>query len=246
MGESICPKCGFEQDEAEECGKCGLIFARYRVPVEDHEEKGAPAPSVVWPFFRIARWIALAMSCVALVLVLRQAPAPVTRVDPDGARTMQEKIIESHAAMASGRAHSLKLEESEVNAWLGESLQFKPPPRLGESGEANSSGEGSESNVRDVKVTLVDDRVTAYLVFGFYGKDLSLSLEGRLLNEEGYLRLVPIRGKLGSLPIPTAALESAVSRVFNAPENREKFRLPDHVEDLRIEGGQIVVSYRER
>ena len=40
-------------------------------------------------------------------------------------------------------------------------------------------------------------------------------------NEDGYLTLETISGKLGFLPIPVAALNQAIQRVFNNPANRE-------------------------
>jgi hypothetical protein len=39
-------------------------------------------------------------------------------------------------------------------------------------------------------------------------------------------------------------VDRAVRRLFDSPENKEKFRLPPHIRDLRVENGEIVVSYR--
>jgi hypothetical protein len=118
-------------------------------------------------------------------------------------------------------------------------------------GTASSSG-GSEpsieevrSNVKDVKVTMQDDRVQAYVLFDFHGKDLTLVLEGRLAAKDGYLRFIPTSGKIGSLPIPQSTLEGAVQRMLDSPENRDKLRLPDGVGDVRIENGQLVVAPKE-
>jgi hypothetical protein len=98
--------------------------------------------------------------------------------------------------------------------------------------------------VRDVKVELIEDRVRAYVVFDFHGKDLTLQLEGRLASDNGYLRFVPVSGQLGSLPIPQSALETAVQRMMESPENREKLRLPPEITDLRIENGELLATFR--
>jgi hypothetical protein len=100
------------------------------------------------------------------------------------------------------------------------------------------------SSVRDVKVELVEDRVRAYVVFDFHGKDLTLQLEGRLASANGYLRFEPVSGQLGSLPIPQSALETAVQRMMDSPENREKLKLPPEITDLRIENGELLATFR--
>jgi hypothetical protein len=110
--------------------------------------------------------------------------------------------------------------------------------------EADPTVEEVQSSVRDVTIALADDRVQAYVIFGFHGKDLSLVLEGHLHVVNGYLRFEPTSGKLGSLPLPQSALESAVAGLFDAPENRERMRLPLEIRDVRIENGELVVEYR--
>ena len=100
------------------------------------------------------------------------------------------------------------------------------------------------SNVRDFKIQLVDDRVKAYVLFHVHGKDMTLQLEGRLGAQNGYLNFELMSGQIGSLPIPQSTLESAVRRIMESPENREKLKLPPQIADLRIENGEVVASYR--
>lgn len=51
-------------------------------------------------------------------------------------------------------------------------------------------------------------------------------------------------GAIGSLPIPRSTLEEAVRGMMESPENREKLKLPADLSDLRIENGEVVVSYK--
>ena len=60
----------------------------------------------------------------------------------------------------------------------------------------------------------------------------------------GYLHFDPLSGKLGLLPLPQSALDNAVRRMLESPENKEKFRLPPGINDIRIEGGELFVVYR--
>jgi hypothetical protein len=114
----------------------------------------------------------------------------------------------------------------------------------GGQGPTTADIEQMRSNVKDVKVTMVEDRVRVYVMFDMHGKDMTLQLEGRLGAENGYLRFIPVSGQLGSLPIPQSTLETAVRRLMESPENREKLRLPADISDLRIENGEVVANYK--
>lgn len=174
------------------------------------------------------------------------------RSDPQAPARVASKLQEVERAKASGRPATLRLDEAEVNGFLSSALDLKPDAVLsgGEgapqarTSPADPSLAEAQAAVRDVKIQLLDDRVRAYVIFDFHGKDLSLMLEGKLGAQGGYLRFVPTAGALGSFPIPQSALETAVSRLFDSPENREQLRLPETVRDVRIENGEVVVTYR--
>ena len=117
-------------------------------------------------------------------------------------------------------------------------------PVLGVGSNEQPTLEQVQSAVKDVKVDMDGDVVKAYVIFDFHGKDMSLELDGHLRSENGYLRFVPIAGKLGSLPLPQSTLDSAVEKMMNSPENREKLRLPADVTDIQIVDGHAVISYK--
>jgi hypothetical protein len=101
-----------------------------------------------------------------------------------------------------------------------------------------------QSSVKDVKVDMVGDVVKAYVIFDFHGKDLSLELDGHLSADNGYMKFVPISGKLGSLPLPQSTLNEAVDKLMSSPENREKLKLPADINNIQIVNGQAVVQYK--
>jgi hypothetical protein len=158
--------------------------------------------------------------------------------------------------VASGQPATLRLDETELNSYLGAHLALEGKVAASSSTGAGAQGaagggaptaeqvEQMRSNVRDVKVQLIENRVKAYVVFDVHGKDMTLQLEGRLGAQNGYLRFEPISGEFGALPIPLSALQSAVQRLMDSPENREKLKLPPEISDLRIENSEVVVSYR--
>jgi len=168
-------------------------------------------------------------------------------------------------AVAGGQSATLRLDQTELNSYLASHLDISPNPAAVSSAAQSAPAAGSDgatagvptptgtnaeqveqvrSSVRDVKVELVEDRVRAYVVFDFHGKDMTLQLEGRLSAANGYLRFEPVGGQIGSLPIPQSTLETALQKMMNSPENREKLKLPAEIADLRIENGELLATYR--
>jgi hypothetical protein len=219
-----------------------------------HVVKSSASP---WKrIFRIVRWTTYTLALVTLVLALHKAPPPPVETSPQAAARAEEKFQDVEKAVANGQPATLRMDETELNSYLASHLALEgngaanQAPAGGAPGSPSGAGPTSQeveemrSNVRDFKVQLRDDRVKAYLVFDVHGKDMTLQLEGRLGAQNGYLHFEPLSGQFGSLPIPQSALESAVQRLMDSPENREKLKLPSEISDLRIQNGEVVASYK--
>jgi hypothetical protein len=209
-----------------------------------------PSPGVLRRIWRISNWLSLAALLWVFFLILKPASAPIIPPDPQASTRAQQKFRESQHAASRGESVPLRLDEAELNAFLSANLGLEKNPATASTADTPISGplpptvDEVRSTVRDVKITMHDDRVQAYVLFDFHGKDLTLVLEGKLGAQNGYLHFQPTSGKLGSLPIPQSALDSAVTRMLDSPENRDKLRLPPEVADVRIENGELVVVPR--
>lgn len=186
---------------------------------------GEVGPSTLGRFYRVLRWVVLVGIVVLVVLVLADAPPPQVDTQADAGSAIQVKMMDLQTSMLAGRSHSLRLEEAELNFWLGKNLEENP------------------SAMQDLRINLNGDLLRVYLVFISYGQDLSLILEGRVRVKEGYLDLEPTAGQLGSFPIPRFGLGRAVQRLFESTENREKFKLPQEINDIRVENSELGISF---
>src|SRR5438876_9158357 len=234
------------------------MMAQMARPTEPMEFAHSDATSVSprKRIFRIIRWTTYTFAIVTLVLLFHKAPPPLVETSPQAAARAEEKFAQVEKAVANGQPATLRMDETELNSYLASHLALagNGAPNPAPAGGAQSAPNGAtptpqeveqmRSNVRDVKVQLIDDRVKAYVVFDVHGKDMTLQLEGRLAARDGYLRFEPVSGQIGSLPIPQSSLESAVQRLMDSPENREKLKLPSGIADLRIENGEVVASYK--
>jgi hypothetical protein len=227
------------------------------------DAEAAPKRSPWRMAFRIVRWSMYVVAAVSLMMVFHAVPPPVIATSPQAAARVDQKIDAVEQAVASGQSATLRLDQTELNSYLAAHLDISPSalpssapsttPAPGVDGATSGiptpTGTTAEqveqvrSSVRDVKVELIDDRVRAYVVFDFHGKDMTLQLEGKLGASNGYLHFAPISGQLGSFPIPQSTLETAVQKMMDSPQNREKLKLPAEISGLKIENGEIVATY---
>lgn len=222
-------------------------------------DRANTAPAKVSPLrlaLRIFRWLTYGGAIVTLLMVFHAAPGPALATSPQAAAHVEQKIAAVEQAAANGQPATLQLDESELNSYLATHLDISPAEgpsatarqtdsRLPTASRSDADqAEQARSAVRDVKIELVDDRVRAYVLFDFHGKNMTLQFEGRLAATNGYLRFEPVSGQIGAMPIPQSALATAMERMMDSPENREKLKLPAEITDLRIEKGQLLATYR--
>ncbi|MFQ5723635.1 MAG: hypothetical protein ACE5G6_04015, partial [Terriglobia bacterium] len=214
-------------------------------PAQPRAGREDSGPGLFVRFYRIFRWGVLAGAVLVFVLILKQAPPPSIASDPQASVRVERKLQRLRQARSVRRPHELRLNEAELNAWLQSNLAL-PRPQVGPRPGGQPPPQGSavtsptppplptppasppaepgvaevQSTLSNLQIELLDDRLRAYLVFELFGQDLSLLLEGKLRVENGYLRLEPTRVKLGSLPVPRAAIHRAVARLFDSPQNR--------------------------
>ena len=222
--------------------------------------------------YNVLTWSSLVGLIFVMILVFRKSPAPEIPADPTAAARAEKKFEAADQAKAAGQPSQVALDRSELNSYLAQNLGLEgtPPAVTGTVPGANGASAGAQSpaggsgsdpaavlssgeqpsideiqsSVKDVKVDMVGDVVKAYVIFDFHGKDLSLELDGHLSADNGYMKFVPISGKLGSLPLPQSTLNEAVDKLMSSPENREKLKLPSDISDIKIEDGHAVVQYK--
>jgi hypothetical protein len=222
-------------------------------------------PALYKTLYRILSWGAATGLVLTLALVLRKSPPPDVATDPSAASRAEQKFAAADQAKAAGQPAQVHLDSTELNSYLQQNLQTGdsaqpsttvPAPTAGAPADPNAGPmaalasndaatiEQVQSSVKDVKVDMEGDLVKAHVVFDFHGKDLSLELDGHLGAKDGYMKFIPVAGKLGSLPLPQSMLDAVVTKMMASPENREKLKLPADINDIQIQNGQAVVSYK--
>jgi hypothetical protein len=261
----ICPKCGSQQDQGQECKHCGVIFARFHktdlVPAPDPLVVKKSAGPVI-RVFRLFGWIILACLIIILILLLRTPSPPQIEITTDDVENADVKVKSFQSSMHEGRQDTLQMNESELNSWLSANLALNQPhgsdrsqpqedpdsadkpAKTADEPLTSDELQRAQSSVHDVKAELAEDSIKLFASFDFHGKDMLLELDGRILVQDGYLRLAPTGGRLGSLPLPSAVLERIMNQIFDSPQNKEKFKLPPGIRDITIKNRRLTVASR--
>ena len=253
-----CPKCGINQQGEFECLRCGIVFAKYKVPappVRASLEASEPSAIVspqrnrIGRLFRVLPWISLAITLGMLLAILRQSPALPIQSDPRAADRVAEKMAMLQQSIQTNRAANIALSEAELNQWMRDNLAIASAHQAQQAGLAVPAGNTAavaevQSALKDVQVNLDGNQLKAYALFHIYGKDISLQLDGTLETRDGYVRLTPTAGKLGALPIPHTTLGHVVAQLFESPQNREKFQLPPQIQSVHVENSTLVITSR--
>jgi hypothetical protein len=251
MSSLVCPKCGSVQEGGDECRRCGIIFRKFReLPPPPTPASAQPAGlgSMVRRSWKALRWLPLAISLAVLALIMMKPSPPRVQTSTEATGQALTKVEDFERSVRAGTPAVLTMDEPELNGWVQSNISSNRQPNPTEIAKAYVSGqampriEEAPSNLRDVRLKLDGERLVAWVSYDAYGLDVALELAGKLSVQDGYLRLTPTSGKLGSLPLTKSVLQAAASRLFDSPENREKWRLPRHIADIRISGGQLSVT----
>lgn len=247
----LCPNCGHEQDGGSECLGCGVIFVKFRSlagqGLSDLEDLSWIRRQIRTGY-RVFRWLSLVLLLASVGLIIRTEPAPATATEPHAIAKLHRKLRVLHRQLRAGARHVLHVNEAELNSWLKQNIASLHTDATAQSlldADAGLTGgaERTRATIKDLKISLSDELLRAYVLFDVFGKKLSLILTGRLKVDQGYLRLLPVSGKLGSLPIPKVALDEAVAQIFDSPSNKQKFLLPPQVRDIKVRRGELIVQF---
>ena len=212
---------------------------------------GEQKVSILRWVFRLVRWSTYLATLLTILLLLHKSAPPPVMSTPQAAASAEQKVAQVEQSVSQGQPATLRLDQTELNSYLANHLELPQQsatptaPGAEEHPGAPTAGdiEQARSSVKDVKIQMEGDQVHAYVVFDMHGKDMTLDLVGKLGAADGYLKFIPVSGRIGALPIPQSALESAVRQLMESPENREKLKLPGDVSDLHIENGELVTTY---
>ena len=187
--------------------------------------------------FKIGRWGFLGCSVLSLALMLKR-PAAVAQTLPvatvqQNAEQFQAKWVELEQAGQRGEPAEARFSAEEINAAFEQAAVAQSP-----------KAEINTSQIRPAQVSFAGDHVTGQFVANLRGKDVYVTVSGKLGAVDGYVTFTPTDMKIGDLPVPVGLVNPQLQARLMQPEIHEKLKLPQHVAALRVQDGQLVVVER--
>jgi hypothetical protein len=210
--------------------------------------------------FKLDRIISIATllaSLIAIVLVLRK-PAPVAQPQPPAAiaqhaQSFDQKMADfqqatqaqpdssspakpdaAHASYQSSDAKpEVHINSDEIGAVLAQSLgsgELKPDTNIGAAAPA----------IKDQQVSFDGDQVRGQFLTEIAGKDVWITVSGRLGEKDGYATFDPTEFKVGDLSVPVSLVNPALQKKL--AEQRDRLKLPDNVGSMKVENSELVMQ----
>ena len=230
--------------------------ALHRIGVESGMSQNQ---STLVSVYKILRWVVLAMLVFFIFIALRRPAAPALPVAPEAAKANAQAFTDKLQDLANAHGRGEKAEArfnaDEVNAEIAQSMAEGSQPAVAAPVAASAPASGNSQPqatppqeaeaaipVRTVQVGFVRDEVTGQFATQVYGKDVYITISGKLGSSDGYVTFDPTGFKFGDLEIPVSWVNDALQKKLSEPENREKLKLPEYVSGLRVENGELVIT----
>ena len=194
--------------------------------------------------YRILRWFFLAATVISIGLMLRHPQRLVSQQLPAAqvlanANSFQSKLSDLEQAHQSGQTGAeARISSDEVAAAFAAS---NPQPSQAAALNSQEGMSADQAPLKDQQVVFDDDQVKSQFTTQVAGKDVVVTLSGRLGSKDGYVEFVPTSFKIGSMPVPISIVQEQVQKKLSDPATHEHLKLPEFVSNVRIENGQLVV-----
>ncbi|HZR28643.1 MAG TPA: hypothetical protein VFA71_07670 [Terriglobales bacterium] len=209
-------------------------------------------PNLFVSFYKVFRWVVLVVAILLIFMMLGKPPRPSLPMSKEDAKQQAQSYEQKWDQLAlsapgteGAKAH---FTSDEITAGINQQLAGPASAAANGAGQpkapelAPDSQVAEDTPVRNVDVDFHGNEFTGQATVNVHGKDVFVTISGRLGSKDGYATFEPTSFKIGDLTIPVSLVNDALQKKLAEPENREKLKLPEFVQGLRIENGELVVE----
>ena len=204
---------------------------------------------------RITSIVTPLLLVVVVCLALRKPPSVAAPQAPAvvaaNAQSFQNKVDQLAQAQASGQTGTeVRLTPGEVNAAILQSagaIPAQPSATPASSGTPDvnapiAPGAIDMNNLPEPKITFEGDQMRGQFQTEMGGKQVTVTIAGRLGSKDGYANFEPTEFKVGDLEVPVSLVSDALQKKML--EQKDRLKLPDYVSDMHVENGELVVKQK--
>ncbi len=190
----------------------------------------------------IVSFVVLMSLLLVLVLMLRK-PRPVAQnLSPqqvaNQALSFQTKVDELARAQVEGQpAPETRLTADEISAAIAQAN-----PQV-EAAITNLQAQPDARELPKVQgvptVSFEGDLMKGQFLTELAGRNVYVTVEGRLGSKDGYATFEPTSFKIGDLSVPVSLVNDALQKKLG--EQRDQLKLPDYISGIKVENGELVV-----
>jgi hypothetical protein len=129
----------------------------------------------------------------------------------------------------------VRLSSDEVGAALSQATG------AGELSPDSNVGSGA-ATIKDQRVGFEGDTVHGQFLANVAGKDVWVTVSGRLGSKDGYATFEPTEFKVGDLSVPVSLVNPTLQK--RLAEQRDRLKLPDYVGDVKVQNGELVMQQK--
>jgi hypothetical protein len=168
-----------------------------------------------------------------------------TSSDPAPAETTETSQSPSDLSSQAGgspakpTASQVRITSDEVTAALAQAAGAIPAA----AGQlAPGSDIGAMPNILDQQVSFDGDVVHGQFLVNIAGKNVWITVSGHMGSKDGYATFEPTEFKVGDLSIPVSLVNPALQQRLS--EQRDRLKLPDSVDGIKVQNGQLVLTQK--
>ncbi len=164
----------------------------------------------------------------------QQAPAASVTGETRVAAQVQNQQTVPSSQQPKAEVH---VSSDEVGAALAQALGAGP----GDLSADSNLGSGAPA-IKDQQVSFEGDIVRGQFLTEVAGKDVWVTVSGRLGSKDGYATFDPTELRVGDLKVPVSLVNPALQKKL--AEQRDRLKLPDYVGDVRVQNGELVMQQK--
>jgi hypothetical protein len=201
--------------------------------------------------------VTLLIALGALVLALKRPQPVAPPLTPASlaanAQSYQDKVEKLGQSQTQGQSGTeVRLTASEIAAAIAQApstmAALEPRPTSSQTtspvdpNAAMGSGSADQAILGEPIVSFEGDVVHGQFVTEIAGKRVVVTVSGHLGAKDGYATFDPTEFKVGELSVPVSLVNDSLQKKLL--EQRDRLKLPDSVNDVRVENGELVLKQK--